>query len=140
MKLFKNKNIIGGNIQNLIDSTKYDRANQQKIANLYEQKLDNKIIFNKIYSELIRNDPPVIASVGINLVKEKIFITLYYPFISKSYDIEIDFETVKKTFFPYFLDILAIDKVNLGKRILKRYQNFITKTPHFLKLFNLKNK
>ena len=139
MKLFKNKNIIGGNIQNLIDSTKYDRANQQKIANLYEQKLDNKIIFNKIYSELIRNDPPVIASVGINLVKEKIFITLYYPFISKSYDIEIDFETVKKTFFPYFLDILSIDKVNLGKRILKRYQNFITKTPHFLKLFQPSN-
>ena len=134
MKLFKNKNIIGGNIQNLIDSTKYDRANQQKIANLYQQKLDNKIIFNKIYTETIRQDPPVIASVGINLVKERIFITLYYPFKSKSYDIEIDFETVKNTFFPYFLDILSIDKISLGKRILRRYQNFITKTPHFLKL------
>ena len=139
MKLFKNKSIMGGDLQKLIDSTKYDRANQQKIANLYQQKLDNKIIFNKIYTETIRSDPPVIASVGINLVKEIIFITLYYPFKSKSYDIEIDFETVKKTFFPYFLDILSIDKVNLGKRILKRYQNFITKTPHFLKLFQPSN-
>ena len=135
MKLFTNKNIIGGNLQKLIDSTKYDKANQLKIANLYQQKLNNKIIFNKIYTETIRHDPPVIASVGINLLKEKIFITLYYPFKSKSYDIEIDFETVKQSFFPYFLDILTIDKANLGKRILRRYQNFITKTPHFHKFF-----
>ena len=139
MKLFKNKSIIGGDLQKIINSTKYDRANQQKIANLYQQKLDNKIIFNKIYTETIRSDPPVIASIGINLVKEKIIITLYYPFKSKSYDIEIDFDTVKKSFFPYFLDLLSIDKVNLGKRILKRYQNFITKTPHFLKLFQPSN-
>ena len=135
MKLFKNKNIVGGNLQGLINNTKYDRANQLKMANIYQQKLDNKIIFNKIYTETIRHDPPVIASVGINIVKERIFITLYYPFTSKSYDIEIDFETVKKSFFPYFLDILSIDKISLGKRILRRYQNFITKTPHFLKLF-----
>ena len=135
MKIFTNKNIIGGNLQKLIDSTKYNKANQLKIANLYQQKLNNKIIFNKIYTETIRHDPPVIASVGINLLKEKIFITLYYPFKSKSYDIEIDFETVKQSFFPYFLDILTIDKANLGKRILRRYQNFITKTPHFHKLF-----
>ena len=139
MKLFKNKNIIGGNLQSLIDNTRYDKANQQKIANIYQHKLDNKIIFNRIYTETIRQDPPVLASVGINLVKERIFITLYYPFASKSYDIEIDFETVKKSFFPYFLDILSIDKISLGKRILRRYQNFITKTPHFLKLFQSSN-
>ncbi len=63
MKLFKNKNIIGGNLQSFIDNTNYDRANQQKIANIYQQKLNNKIIFNKIYTETIRHDPPVIASV-----------------------------------------------------------------------------
>jgi hypothetical protein len=134
MKLFRNKSIVEGNLQNLIDSTKYDRANQQKIANLYQEKLDNKIIFNRIYTETIRHDPPVIATVGVNLVKEIIFITLYYPFMSKSYESEIHFETVQIRFFTYFLDVLSVDKVSLAKRILKRYQNFITKTPHFLKL------
>jgi hypothetical protein len=34
----------------------------------------------------------------------------------------------------------TLDKLELGKRIMKRYENFIKKFPHFLKLFdNSKN-
>jgi transglutaminase-like putative cysteine protease len=46
-----------------------------------------------------------------------------------------DFDNVRRLFFPYFNDILVIDKFELGKRIMKRYENFIKTSPHFLKLF-----
>ena len=128
-----------GNLQTLINSVIYDKKQRKAISRFYQMKLDNKIIFNNIYTENISYNPPITATVGINLVKEKIFITLYYPYKSKKYDIEIDFETVKKLFFPYFNDILIVDKIALGRRILRRYQNFIKQTPHFLKLFQSDN-
>ena len=139
-KDMKNKGIEQGNLTKLIDNIRFERAHRKVISNIYMQKLENQIIFQKIYSEYINYNPPILASIGLNIVKEKIIITLFYPYQSKVFNITIDFDKVKKLFFPYFNDILVIDKLELGKRIMKRYENFIKKFPHFLKLFdNSKN-
>ena len=139
-KDMKNKGLEEGNLTKLIDNIRFERAHRKVISNIYMQKLENQIIFQKIYSEYINYNPPILASIGLNIVKEKIIITLFYPYQSKVFNITIDFDKVKKLFFPYFNDILVIDKLELGKRIMKRYENFIKKFPHFLKLFdNSKN-
>ena len=135
MKSIENKGIKEGSLDKLIDLLKYDRAHKKAVNKIYRQKIENQILFQRIYSEYISFNPPILTSVGLNLVKEKIIITLYYPYPSDSYDIYIDFDSVKRLFFPYFNDILVIDKFELGKRIMKRYENFIKTSPHFLKLF-----
>ena len=135
MKSIENKGIQEGSLDKLIDLLKYDRAHKKAVNKIYRQKLENQILFQRIYSEYISFNPPILASVGLNLVKEKIIITLYYPYPSDSYDIYVDFDNVRRLFFPYFNDILVIDKFELGKRIMKRYENFIKTSPHFLKLF-----
>ena len=135
MKSIENKGIKEGSLDKLIDLLKYDRAHKKAVNKIYRQKIENQILFQRIYSEYISFNPPILASVGLNLVKEKIIITLYYPYPSDSYDIYIDFDSVKRLFFPYFNDILVIDKFELGKRIMKRYENFIKTSRHFLKLF-----
>ena len=135
MKSIENKGIQEGSLDKLINLLKYDRAHKKAVNKIYRQKLDNQILFQRIYSEYISFNPPILASVGLNLVKEKIIITLYYPYPSDSYDIYVDFDNVRRLFFPYFNDILVIDKFELGKRIMKRYENFIKTSPHFLKLF-----
>lgn len=135
MKSIENKGLDDGSLSKLIETIKYDRAHRKAISSIYKQKLENQILFQRIYSEYISFNPPILASVGLNLVKENAIITLYYPYQTNSFDLKIDFETIKQLFFPYLNDILIIDKLELGKRILKRYENFIRKSPHFLKLF-----
>ena len=105
MKSIENKGIKEGSLDKLIDLLKYDRAHKKAVNKIYRQKIENQILFQRIYSEYISFNPPILASVGLNLVKEKIIITLYYPYPSDSYDIYIDFDSVKRLFFPYFNDI-----------------------------------
>ena len=135
MKSIENKGLDDGSLSKLIESIKYDRAHRKAISSIYKQKLENQILFQRIYSEFISYNPPIMASVGLNLVKENAIITLYYPYQTNSYDLTIDFDTIRELFFPYLSDILIIDKQELGKRIMRKYEDFIRKSPHFLKLF-----
>ena len=125
MKSIENKGIKEGSLDKLIDLLKYDRAHKKAVNKIYRQKIENQILFQRIYSEYISFNPPILASVGLNLVKEKIIITLYYPYPSDSYDIYFGFDNDRRLFFPYFNDILIINKFELRKRIMKRYENFI---------------
>ena len=77
MKSIENKGIQEGSLDKLIDLLKYDRAHKKAVNKIYRQKLDNQILFQRIYSEYISFNPPILVSVGLNLVKEKIIITLY---------------------------------------------------------------
>ena len=61
MKSIENKGIQEGSLDKLIDLLKYDRAHKKAVNKIYRKKLDNQILFQRIYSEYISFNPPILA-------------------------------------------------------------------------------